>query len=39
MIVAGYLASGILSWAIPLGVLALVGIYWAIFARRHPRDF
>jgi len=37
--VAGYLASGILTWAIPLGLLVLVGIYWALFARRHPGDF
>lgn len=39
MLVAGYLASGVLTWAIPLGVLAVIGIYWAIFARRHPREF
>ena len=39
MPVAGYLASGILTFAIPLGVLALIGAYWAVYARRHPRDF
>jgi cytochrome c-type biogenesis protein CcmH/NrfF len=37
--VAGYVTSGILTWAIPLGVLALIGVYWAIFVRRHPREF
>jgi cytochrome c-type biogenesis protein CcmH/NrfF len=39
MPLAGYLASGILTWAIPLGVLVVIGVYWAIFARRHPKEF
>jgi hypothetical protein len=36
---SSYLTIGILSLAIPLGVLGLVGIYWAIVVRRHPEEF
>ena len=39
MPVAGYLASGILTWGVPLALLVLVGISWAVFVRRHPEDF
>lgn len=39
MLVAGYLESGILSWGVPLGLLVVIGIYWALYARRHPKDF
>jgi len=39
MPVAGYLASGILTWGIPLALLVLIGIYWVLFVRKHPEDF
>jgi cytochrome c-type biogenesis protein CcmH/NrfF len=39
MPIASYLESGILSWGVPLGLLVVIGIYWAIVARRHPEDF
>jgi hypothetical protein len=39
MPVAGYLESGILTLVLPLGLLVVIGIYWAVFARRHPREF
>jgi hypothetical protein len=39
MPVASYLESGILTLVLPLGLLVVVGISWAVFARRHPRDF
>jgi len=37
--VAGYLASGILTWGVPLALLVLVGIAWVVFFRRHPEEF
>jgi hypothetical protein len=39
VLIAGYLESGILTLVIPLGILAVVGIYWAIAVRRHPEEF
>jgi cytochrome c-type biogenesis protein CcmH/NrfF len=39
VVLAGYLESGILSWGVPLALLVVIGIYWAIYARRHPGDF
>lgn len=39
MVVAGYLESGILSWGVPLALILAIGIYWALYARRHPDDF
>ena len=39
MPVAGYLESGILTLVIPLGVLAVVFLYWAIAARSDPEEF
>lgn len=39
MPIAGYLESGILSWAIMLAVLVVIGIWWAWYALRHPKDF
>jgi cytochrome c-type biogenesis protein CcmH/NrfF len=36
---ASYVESGILTWGIPLGVLLIVGIYWALVVRRHPKEF
>ena len=39
MPVAGYLASGILTWGVPLALLVLVGLWWAIFIKRHPDEF
>jgi hypothetical protein len=39
MVVGGYIANGALTWGVPLGVLLAVGIYWAIFVKRHPGEF
>lgn len=39
MLVAGSLESGILSWGIPLLVLTVVGIYWAVVVLRHPEEY
>lgn len=39
MLVASYLDSSILTWCIPLGLLVVVGIYWAVVVRRHPEEF
>jgi hypothetical protein len=39
MPVGDYLGSGVLSWGIPLALLVLIGIYWAVFVYRHPGDF
>ncbi|HSB37594.1 MAG TPA: hypothetical protein VLD13_00795 [Gaiellaceae bacterium] len=38
MFLASFVASGILTWAIPLAVLLLVCIYWALAIRRHPDE-
>jgi hypothetical protein len=37
--VASYLESGILTWIVPLALLIVIGLYWALFIRRHPEDF
>jgi cytochrome c-type biogenesis protein CcmH/NrfF len=29
-----FLAGAILSWALPIGVLVVVGLYWALLLRR-----
>ena len=34
MLADSFLTGAILTWAIPLAVLLLVGIYWALYARR-----
>lgn len=39
MPVAGYLASGIMTWGIPLALIVLVGIAWVVLVRRNPEDF
>jgi hypothetical protein len=39
MPIASYLVSGILSWGVPLAVLVVIGVYWAIYHHRHPDDF
>lgn len=39
MPIASYLGSGILTWGVPLALLVVIGIYWAVFVRRHPEDF
>ena len=39
MITASYLESGILTVAVPLALLVVIGIYWIVFVRRHPGDF
>lgn len=39
MPVAGYLESGILTWGVPLALLVVILVYWAVYTRRHPEDF
>ena len=39
MLLASYLGSGILTWGIPLALLVVIGIYWALFVRKHNEDF
>ena len=34
--IASYLESGILTWGIPLALLIVIGIYWAVYVRRNP---
>ena len=38
MPVAGYLASGILTLVIPLGLVLLVGVVWIYFVRTDQKD-
>ena len=38
VLLASFLTSGILTWAIPLAVLLLVGGYWWFALRRHPDE-
>lgn len=33
---ADFLTGAILSWALPLFVLVVVLVYWAVVVRRHP---
>lgn len=35
-LIASFLAGSLLSWALPLGVLAVVLIWWASILRRRP---
>jgi len=37
--VATYLESGVLTWIIPLALLIVIGVYWGVYARKHPEDF
>lgn len=39
MPVASYLESGILTLVLPLGLVLVILIYWAVFVRSHPKDF
>jgi len=36
--VASFLTGAILTWAIPLAAVVVVGIYWAVVIRRHPDE-
>jgi hypothetical protein len=38
-LLASYLESGILTLAIPLALLVVIGVYWVVFIRKHPEDF
>ena len=38
MLAAGFLTGEILTWAIPLAVLLVVGIYWGLYMRRGSDD-
>jgi cytochrome c-type biogenesis protein CcmH/NrfF len=38
LVIAGhFLAGAILTWALPIGALAVIGLYWTLVLRR--RDF
>jgi cytochrome c-type biogenesis protein CcmH/NrfF len=34
VVAAHFLAGSILTWAMPLGLLVIVGLYWALLLRR-----
>ncbi len=34
IVASHFLAGAILSWALPIGLLILVGLYWALLLRR-----
>ena len=34
--IASYLESGILSWGVPLALVIVIGIYWAVYVLRNP---
>jgi cytochrome c-type biogenesis protein CcmH/NrfF len=36
--VASFLAGSILTWAIPLAVVLVVGLYWGLVIRRHSDE-
>jgi cytochrome c-type biogenesis protein CcmH/NrfF len=38
VIASHFLAGAILTWAIPIGLLVVIGIYWAIVFRRQGFD-
>ena len=38
LVVATFLTAAILTWALPIVLLALVGIYWLIVFRRRGFD-
>jgi cytochrome c-type biogenesis protein CcmH/NrfF len=38
VIAAHFLAGAILSWALPVGLLALVGLYWWFVLRKSDLD-
>ena len=37
-VATSFLSAQILTWAIPLAVLLVVGIYWAVVIRRNPDE-
>lgn len=38
MLLASFQAGAILTWAIPLAVVLLVGAIWAVVIHRNPKD-
>jgi cytochrome c-type biogenesis protein CcmH/NrfF len=38
LVVADFLTGAILTWALPIGLLAVVGVYWLIVFRRRGFD-
>ena len=38
VVASHFLAGAILTWALPIGLVALIGIYWAIVLRRRGFD-
>ena len=38
MFLASFLTGAILTWAIPLGVLLVVGVYWGVVLHRNADE-
>jgi hypothetical protein len=38
LVVATFLTGAILTWALPIGLLAVVAVYWVIVFRRRGFD-
>lgn len=38
MIATDFLAGSLLSWALPIGLLLAIGVYWLLTLRRRSRD-
>jgi len=38
VVAAHFLTAAILTWALPIGLVAVIGIYWAIVLRRRGFD-
>jgi cytochrome c-type biogenesis protein CcmH/NrfF len=38
VVASHFLAGAILTWALPIGVLVVIGIYWAVVLRRRGFD-
>jgi cytochrome c-type biogenesis protein CcmH/NrfF len=37
-VTASFLAGALLSWALPIGLLTAVCVYWAVILRKRPHD-
>ena len=37
-VTASFLAGALLSWALPIGLLAAVLLWWSVILRKRPRD-
>jgi cytochrome c-type biogenesis protein CcmH/NrfF len=38
VVIASFQAAAILTWALPIALLAVIGIYWAVVFRRRGFD-